>query len=66
MTVRELKHTVNIDDFLSVEEAAEFLNLKETAIRNYLSLGKFISYKLKSLTLLRVDDLKRWKEHKRR
>ncbi len=65
MTMRELK-TIDTSDYLTVEEAASFLGLKESAIRNYLSLGKFITYKLKSLTLLKLDDVKRWKQDKSR
>lgn len=65
MTTRELK-TIDMSEFLTVEEAAAFLKLKESAIRNYLSLGKFVTYKLKSLTLLKLEDVKRWKQDKSR
>jgi len=54
MQARELK-TIDTADFLTVQEAALFLHLKESAIRNYLSLGKLITYKLKNLTLLKLD-----------
>jgi excisionase family DNA binding protein len=64
MTIRELTN-INTNDFLTVEEAARFLGIKESAIRNYLSLGRLITYKVKSLTLLKVDDLKNWKSRKR-
>ena len=64
MTTRELKHTINLDDYLSIEEAATLLEIKEGAIRNYLSLGKFVGYKLKSLTLLKLEELKQWKASK--
>lgn len=65
MQARELK-AIDTSDFLTVEEAAEFLGLKESAIRNYLSLGKLITYKLKSLTLLKLEEVKRWKQDKSR
>ena len=64
MTTKELKYLDN--EYLTVEEAAKFLGLKESAIRNYLSLGKFITYKLKSLTLLKLEDVKNWKKDKSR
>jgi excisionase family DNA binding protein len=65
MTTKELK-SIDTSEFLTVEEAAEFLGLKESAIRNYLSLGKLITYKLKSLTLLKLEDVKNWKKDKSR
>ena len=66
MQSRELKHTVNIDEFLTVEEAANELGIKESAIRNYLSLNLLIAYKLKTLTLLKADEVKRWKDRQKK
>jgi len=63
VTTRELTN-INTSDFLTVEEAARFLGIKESAVRNYLSLGRLITYKVKSLTLLKVEDLKSWKSRK--
>ncbi len=54
--------TVNDKDFLSVEEASETLGVKPTAIRNYLYLGKFTTYKFKNLTLLDKKEVINWKE----
>jgi excisionase family DNA binding protein len=65
VTTRELTN-ININEFLTVEESAKFLGIKESAVRNYLSLGRLITYKVKSLTLLKVDDLKNWKSRKQR
>jgi excisionase family DNA binding protein len=65
MTTKELK-IHDLDGFVTVEEAAELLGLKESAIRNYLSLGKLMTYKLKTLTLLKLEDVKRWKQDKSR
>ncbi len=65
MTTRELTN-INTNDFLTVEEAAKFLGIKESAVRNYLSLGRLVTYKVKSLTLLRIDDLKNWRSRKRK
>ncbi|MGA2622243.1 MAG: helix-turn-helix domain-containing protein [Bacteroidota bacterium] len=64
--MRELKHSVDIDEYLTVEESANLLGIKESAIRNYLSLGLLVSYKLKTLTLLKVDEVRRWKERQKR
>ena len=65
MSTKELKIN-DLDNYLTVEEAAHFLGLKESAIRNYLSLGKLSTYKVKTLTLLKLDDLKVWKKDKSR
>ncbi|HTR81761.1 MAG TPA: helix-turn-helix domain-containing protein [Bacteroidota bacterium] len=64
MTTREIKQ-FNADEFYTVEEAAKVLGIKESAIRNYLSLGRLITYKIKSLTLLKADEVKRWKDRQR-
>jgi excisionase family DNA binding protein len=61
---RELK-TVNADEYLTSEEAADTLGIKPTAIRNYLHLGKFTTYKFKSLTLLDANEVQRWKSRQR-
>lgn len=60
MTAKELKN-FNIEDYATVEEAAILVGLKETSIRMYLSQGKLVTYKLKSLTLVKRDELRRWK-----
>lgn len=65
MTTKELKK-LNVDEYFTVEEAAKFLGIKESAIRNYLSLGRLMTYKIKSLTLLKTDEVKRWKDHQRK
>lgn len=64
MQVRELK-TPDLSGFLTVEEAAKLLGIKETSIRMYLSKGKLVTYKLKTLTLLKMEELKRWKENRK-
>ena len=52
------------EDYFSTEEAAEFLGIKESVLRNYLWQGKFTTYKFKKLTLLEIDELKTWKEYR--
>ena len=64
MTTREIK-LFNPDEYYTVEEAAKYLGIKESAIRNYLSLGRLITYKIKTLTLLKVEEVKRWRERQR-
>ena len=64
MTTREIKQ-FNSDEYYTVEEAAKVLGIKESAIRNYLSLGRLITYKIKSLTLLKADEVRRWKDRQR-
>ena len=53
--------SVNLDDFVFVDEAAEILELKEGVIRNYLNLGKFITYKFKHRTFLSRVEIDSWK-----
>ena len=55
-------NTATTEDFLSTEEAAQFLKVKPTVIRNYLCDGKFTTYKFKNLTLLSVEELTTWKD----
>ncbi len=58
--------SVDGDEYLSIDEAAAYLGVKETAIRNYLSLGKLKTYKFKSLTLLKLTDLDQWKPRQKK
>lgn len=53
-------------EFMTVEEAAQILGIKETAIRNYLYEEKLTTYKFKTLTLLKKEEVERWKERQRR
>jgi excisionase family DNA binding protein len=51
--------------FLTIDEAASELNIKPTAIRNYLHAGKLTTYKFKSLTLLKADEVEAWKDRQK-
>ena len=51
--------------FFTVEEAANELELKPTVIRNYLSDGTLTTYKFKTLTLLKADEVKARKERQK-
>jgi excisionase family DNA binding protein len=62
--VKELKKA-DVDSFLTVEEAANELGLKPTVIRNYLAEGKMTTYKFKTLTLIKADEVKAWKDRQR-
>ena len=55
----------NEAEYLTVEEAANELGIKPTAIRNYLCDEKLSTYKFKTLTLLRKDEVEAWKERKK-
>lgn len=63
--VVQLKH-VDSDRYLTVDEAAEKLGIKPTAVRNYLYDGKMKTYKFKTLTLLSTDDIEAWAERKQK
>jgi excisionase family DNA binding protein len=58
--LKELKQ-INVSDFLTVEEAANSLGIKPTAIRNYLYDGKMTTYKFKTLTLLEKKEVEAWR-----
>ena len=55
----------DVENFLTVEEAANELGLKPTVIRNYLSDGTLTAYKFKTLTLLKADEVKERKERQK-
>lgn len=54
------------DDFLTAEEAGDFLQIQPAVIRNYLAEGKLTTYKFKSLTLIKVEELVEWKSTRSR
>jgi excisionase family DNA binding protein len=52
-------------EFLTVDEAATELGIKPTAIRNYLTWGKMETYKFKTLTLIKKQDVEEWKKRQK-
>jgi excisionase family DNA binding protein len=52
-------------EFLTVDEAAKELDIKPTAIRNYLTWGKMETYKFKTLTLIKKEDVEEWKKRQK-
>lgn len=62
--VKHLKQASETDYF-TVEEAANELGIKTTAIRNYLYDEKFSTYKFKTLTLVSKAEVEAWKERQR-
>jgi excisionase family DNA binding protein len=62
--VKELKQA-NVADYFTVEEAANELGIKPTAIRNYLCDGKLTTYKFKTLTLVHQQEVEHWKERQK-
>lgn len=65
MVMRQLKELkkVNSSDFLTVDEAAMELGIKPTAVRNYLSAGIFTTFKFKTLTLVKREEIDSRKKH---
>ena len=51
--------------YFTVDEAANLLGIKPTAIRNYLSWGKMIAYKFKTLTLISKEEIERWRDRQK-
>lgn len=48
------------DQYLTVEEAATFLQIKTPVLRNYLNQEKLTTYKFKTLTLLSKKEVESW------
>lgn len=60
---KEIKlKSVNDKDYLSVEEVSQFLGVKPNAIRNYLYLNYFTTYKFKTLTLIKRKEVIEWRK----
>ena len=62
--VKELKQA-NVADYFTVDEAANALGIKPTAIRNYLTWGKMTTYKFKTLTMVSKEEVESWKERQK-
>lgn len=52
-------------DFLSVEEVAKRLGLKEETIRTYIREGSLNAYRFGNVLRIRVDDFERFVEERR-
>ncbi|HJT58855.1 MAG TPA: helix-turn-helix domain-containing protein [Ktedonobacteraceae bacterium] len=52
-------------DFLSVEEVAKRLGLKEETIRTYIREGSLNAYRFGNVLRVRVDDFERFVEERR-
>lgn len=52
-------------EYFTVDEAAKELGIKPTAIRNYLTWGKMITYKFKTLTLVKKEEVEEWKKRQK-
>jgi len=63
--VKTLHQNISDSDFFTVEEAAEVLNIKPTAIRNYLCWGKMTTFKFKTLTLVSREEVENWKKRQK-
>jgi excisionase family DNA binding protein len=57
---------VEADKYLTVDEASDYLRVKPTVLRNYLSQDKLTTYKFKTLTLLSKAEIERWKSDRSR
>ena len=60
-TIKQAK----VSDYLTVDEAANELGIKPTAIRNYLCDGKFTTFKFKTLTLVHRVEVEAWKQRQK-
>jgi len=66
--MNKTKRLRQVDDseFLTCDEAAEVLGVKPTAVRNYLNLAKMTTYKFKTLTLIKVAEIERWRSKQKK
>ena len=56
---------MNDKDFLSVEEVAKRLSLKEETIRTYIREGLLDAYRFGNVLRVRVDDFERFVQERR-
>lgn len=61
MTIKQASDS----EFFTVEEAANALGIKATAIRNYLCDQKLTTYKFKTLTLINRQEVEAWKKRQK-
>ena len=60
-----LIHTAADTDFFTVEEAAKELGINTQSVRDHLTKGNLKTYKFKSLTLLKKEEVENWKERQK-
>ena len=56
---------MNDKDFLSVEEVAKRLSLKEETIRTYIREGLLDAYRFGNVLRIRIDDFERFVQERR-
>jgi excisionase family DNA binding protein len=56
---------VNDKDFLSVEEVAKRLSLKEETIRTYIREGLLNAYRFGNVLRIRVDDFEKFVQERK-
>ena len=61
--VKEIKIATD-STTLSVERAAEELDIKPSVMRNYLSQGLFTTLKFQGYTFVDMHEIERWKEER--
>ncbi len=54
--------TAAADQYLTVEEAAMEMNVKQQTVRNGLATRTFTTYKFKTLTLLSASEINEYKK----
>jgi len=62
--IKQLK-IADITEYFTVEEAANELGIKPTAIRNYLYEEKLTTYKFKTLTLVKREEVEEWRKRQK-
>ncbi len=62
MRTEKIIHTAKDTDYYTVAEAADELGIEAQTIRDYLVKGALTTYKFKTLTLIKRDEVEQWKE----
>lgn len=65
MTKTKQLNKPDLNEFLTVDEAAKELGIKPTAIRNYLTWGKMTTHKFKTLTLISRQEIEEWRKRQK-
>ena len=58
-------HTITDSDYFTVAEAAAELEINKQSVRDHLTKGNLKTYKFKSLTLLKKEEVESWKERQK-
>lgn len=65
MRTIKIVHTAKDTDYFTVKEAADELKINAQSIRDYLVRGLLTTYKFKTFTLLKREEVEEWKKRQK-